>query len=414
MSWLLRSGWLVMGLTAMASAQTATPNQSAGPSQPSTTGAPGIGKPPPSAAALPPSSAAPTPPLGASAASLPSAAAAPVRSARASSTPSATCIERIPESKKRPPLEETFPSRGVSGHASTLSVVVQHLKGEEVLPGGFEIAEGDALQALERAEWVLPDPEGGAGPVINRSAEGTETEVRIPLVPLPAKPGRHELTLPPLPITLARANGQVITVCTQPHEMIVEDPIANQPDPKPKHNPPARRQLEEWVLLKQLVYGGLMALAVGVVAAWLFSRWRRRPKPAVPPPPPRPPWEVALEELHDVRHAGLIKAGRFSEHFDRVSDAIRNYLGERFGFDGLESTTREALGVLDQVTPPIVCMDQIRAFMRQADLVKFAGLTPTEDECEHALSRGEEIVRSTMPRELATKPREATSPGGVT
>ena len=40
--------------------------------------------------------------------------------------------------------------------------------------------------------------------------------------------------------------------------------------------------------------------------------------------------------------------GRFAEHFDRVSDIVRKYLGLRFGFDGLESTTREALAVLPQ------------------------------------------------------------------
>lgn len=319
-----------------------------------------------------------------------------------------TCIERIPEGKKRPELKETFPTRGTSGHAAVLSVKVTHLKGEEVLPGGFRIAEGDALDLLNQSHLTLPDPEGPAAPVIKRNAEGTETTVELTLVPLPPKPGRHELTLPPLPISVARASGQVITVCTKPHAIVVEDPIANTPDPKPKPNPEPRRQLEEWELLKRLVYGGLVALVVGILAAWLFTRWRRRPKRLPPPPPPRPPWEVALEDLHDIRHAGLIKQQRFSEHYDRVSDTMRQYLGDRYGFDGLESTTREALSVLTEVTPAIEPMDKIRAFLRQADLVKFARLTPSEEECELALVRGEEIVRSTMPD--LTAPPAATAP----
>lgn len=308
-----------------------------------------------------------------------------------------TCVERIPAGKVPPKLSESFPSRGKSGHAATLTVKVTHLKGEQVLPGGFRFAEGEGLEALKRAHLTLPDPEGPAGPVITRSSEGTETEVKLSLVPLPPEPGRHELTLPPLPISVARASGQVVTVCTKPHAITVEDPIANAPDPKPKPNPPPRRQLEEWELLKLLVYGGLVALVVGVLAAWLFARWRKRPRAAPRPPPPRPAWEVALEELHDIRHAGLIRQQRFSEHYDRVSDAIRQYLGDRFGFDGLESTTREALTVLESVAPPIESMDKVQAFLRQADLVKFARLTPTEEECELALSRGEEIVRDTMP-----------------
>lgn len=323
-------------------------------------------------------------------------------------TVTTTCIERIPEGKQRPELKESFPSRGTSGHAAVLSVKVSHLKGEEVLPGGFRIAEGDALDQLNQSHLTLPDPQGPAAPVIRRNPEGTETTVELSLVPLPPKPGRHELTLPPLPISISRASGQVITVCTKPHTITIEDPIANTPDPKPKPNPEPRRQLEEWELLKRLVYGGLVALVVGIVAAWLFTRWRRRPKRLPPPPPPRPPWEVALEELHDIRHAGLIKQQRFSEHYDRVSDAMRQYLGDRYGFDGLESTTREALAVLADVTPPIEPMDKIRAFLRQADLVKFARLTPTEEECELALVRGEEIVRNTMPESSA--PQAAAAP----
>lgn len=343
----------------------------------------------------------PTAPAASLAPNPPAAPAAPAAPASALPTAgdsiSSTCIERLPEGKAPPKLSESFPTRGKSGHAATLTVKVTHLKGEEVLPGGFRIAEGEGLEALKRAHLALPDPEGPAAPVITRNTDGTETEVKVSVVPLPPEPGRHELTLPPLPISIARASGHVVTVCTKPHTITVEDPIANVPDPKPKLNPPARRQLEEWELLKRLVYGGLVALAVGVVAAWLFTRWRKRPRTAPPPPPPRPAWEVALEELHDIRHAGLIRQQRFSEHFDRVSDAIRQYLGDRFGFDGLESTTREALTVLETVRPPIESMDQVRAFLRQADLVKFANLTPTEDECELALSRGEEIVKSTMP-----------------
>ena len=342
-------------------------------------------------------------PAGAQPAAAPAHSAAPIAPPALSAPPAAagsvsgTCIERIPEGKTPPKLSESFPSRGKSGHAATLTVKVTHLKGEEVLPGGFRIAEGEGLEALKRAHLTLPDPEGPAGPVITRSAEGTETEVKVSVVPLPPEPGRHELTLPPLPISIARASGHVVTVCTKAHTITVEDPIANTPDPKPKPNPPPRRQLEEWELLKRLVYGGLVALVVGVVAAWLFTRWRRRPRALPPPPPPRPAWEVALEELHDIRHAGLIRQQRFSEHYDRVSDAIRQYLGDRFGFDGLESTTREALTVLESVTPTIDSMDKVQAFLRQADLVKFARLTPTEEECELALSRGEDIVRGTMP-----------------
>jgi hypothetical protein len=58
------------------------------------------------------------------------------------------------------------------------------------------------------------------------------------------------------------------------------------------------------------------------------------------------------------------------------------------------------------VQPPIVVLDEIEAFLRQADLVKFARLTPTEAECEIALERGERIVHQTIPYE----PRSGAAP----
>jgi len=135
---------------------------------------------------------------------------------------------------------------------------------------------------------------------------------------------------------------------------------------------------------------------VGALGALLVSRWLRRPKKLPPPPPPRPPWDVALEALHDIRHAGLTREGRFAEVFDRVSDVLRRYLGDRYGYDGPESTTREALSSLREATPQIDDLPGIEGFMRDADLVKFARLTPSEGECLDLLARAESIVTRTM------------------
>jgi hypothetical protein len=84
-----------------------------------------------------------------------------------------------------------------------------------------------------------------------------------------------------------------------------------------------------------------------------------------------------------------------------VSDAVRSYLGARFGFDGLESTTDEILTTLEKLgrqnQPTPVPLDEIRRFLGQCDLVKFANLWPSPEQCTSALLAGEHIVRSTMP-----------------
>ena len=310
-----------------------------------------------------------------------------------------SCVERIPSGKERPHFTEKIAHRAISGHALTLEVVVEHGKGETVLPTGFRLlSDSPEAKALEREGFALPDPEGAAGPKLERSEQGERatTKVKISVVPLPAKPGRHELVLPPLPIAVSRASGELVTVCTASHMVLVEDPIANTPNPSPRGNPAARRQLEIWTAAKHVALAVLIALVVGALGALLISRWLRRPKKLPPPPPPRPPWDVALEALHDIRHAGLTREGRFAEVFDRVSDVLRRYLGDRYGYDGLESTTREALSSLRQTTPAIEDLPGIEGFMRDADLVKFARLTPSEGECLDLLARAESIVTRTM------------------
>jgi hypothetical protein len=311
-----------------------------------------------------------------------------------------TCQERIPAGKARPKLTEKVPSKGQSGHALTLGFTIEHLKGETVLPGGFAPqGESPEWRALERAGLYVPDPDGGAGPSLSRTEQGDRaiTKLELSLVALPKKPGRNVIAIPPLPLSVARASGEVLVLCTAPHQITIEDPIANVTNPMPKPNPSARQEREEWTLLKQAVIGAALALPVALALAWLFSWWRRRPRPEPPAPPPRPPWEVALEELFDVRHAGLVTEGRLAEHFDRVSDIVRKYLGARYGFDGLESTTREILSVLRKASPRPAPLETIETFLHQADLVKFAKTTPTPEDGELALVRAERIVKETLP-----------------
>lgn len=340
------------------------------------------------------------------------------------------CVERIPPGATRPELTDTFPSRAGSGWAALLSITVKHGRGERVLPAGLEnAATSEAKKRLKAAGFALPAQEGVAAGQIwvegDASSATVTSHVELPLVALPAEPGRHILQLPALPIAVARANGEVMSLCTRPHWITVEDPIANEPDAKPKPNPPGRPQREEWTALRNALQWTAIGLVLAALGAWLYRWWRARPVPLPPPPPPRPPWEVALEKLAAVRAGSLLEEGRHGEYIDLVSDAVRGYLGARFGFDGLESTTDEILAALRVSSGGFIRQDRalregepalsvfgaglsfrdVEEFLGQADLVKFAGMRPTTEQCEKALASGERIVRATMPVARASEPR---------
>jgi hypothetical protein len=328
----------------------------------------------------------------------------------------AECVETGPTGAERPTLVDTFPDRGTSGYATTLHVVVSHGKGESVLPRGLELqSESDAAKALKSAGFALPDQSGsGAARLSGGEADAKSgrrtTTLDLPLVALPGQPGRHTLTLPSLPVAIARASSDVVTLCTREHTIIVEDPTASTPDARPRPNPPPRVQREEWVALEHGLEWLALGAAAGLLVAWLVLRWMRRPRPVPPPPPPRVPWEVAFERLHEARHAGLLEMQRFSDFFDRVNDAVREYLGARFGFDGLESTTDETLAALRRLPHFGLPMPEVAGFLQHCDLVKFATLTPTLEECERALVAAERMVRATMPGEVP-RPRAGTEGG---
>lgn len=318
----------------------------------------------------------------------------------------ASCSEHVPPGATRPELKESFPERGTSGYAVSLEVTVSHGKGETVLPEGFKIQmSSDAARALASAGFVIPDPDGGAGPSITteQAEGGSTTKLVIPFVPLPKDPGRNYMMLPPVPIAVARASGELVTVCTEPHSILVEDPIANEVDPKVKPNPDPRPQREEWVLAKQVALALLVAAVTAALTAWLVRRWKSRPKPE-PVVPPKLPWIAALEELARIRQSTLLAENRTDEYFDRVSDCVRKYLGERYGFDGLESTTDEMRALLYRVYPPVPGFKEIVDFLAECDLVKFARVTPDEKDCLNALQRGEAIVRVTTPPPTAVQP----------
>jgi hypothetical protein len=314
----------------------------------------------------------------------------------------AECVETGPAGAERPQMVDSFPGHGASGYAATLHVVISHGRGETVLPRGLELqTESDTARALKTAGFALPDQDGGAAARLSRAdvdskAGRRQTTVDLLLVALPSEPGRHTLVLPALPISIARANNDVVTLCTKPHTIVVEDPTASTPDAQPKPNPPPRAQREEWVALERGVSWTAIGAIVGGVILWLANRWLKRPRPATPPPPPRPAWEVALEQLDEARHAGLLETRRFAEFFDRVNDAVRAYLGARFGFDGLESTTDETLVALRRIAHFGLPLPEVAAFLQECDLVKFADVTPSLAECERALVDAEKVVRATM------------------
>src|SRR5690606_28233599 len=137
--------------------------------------------------------------------------------------------------------------------------------------------------------------------------------------------------LPAMQLRVVTADGAIGTVRTEARTLEVGAHLGNEPDAQPRPPTQPLPVLEQDLTLLWLLIGialmGLTAL-LGFLLAWL---WKRRPAAAKPAPPPRPPWEVALEKLDAIKRekASLIAQEKQVELVDRVSDALREYLGAR-------------------------------------------------------------------------------------
>ncbi len=229
-----------------------------------------------------------------------------------------------------------------------------------------------------------------------RPADAAHRQLVFELDLLALMPG--EVEIPAIALRVITAEGAVGTVRTEPVRITVGSLLANEPDAQPRPPSTPVVVMEDDYTLAWLL-GALGVVLVTALLSWLASRWwSRRPKAALPPPPPRPAWELALERLDSIRARGaaLIEQGRQVELVDAVSDALRDYLGARYGFNGLESTTDEVLARLEHARLPAGMKSEVSTLLGDSDLVKFARAVPSSEQCESMLVGAVRVVRATM------------------
>ena len=165
------------------------------------------------------------------------------------------------------------------------------------------------------------------------------------------------------------------------------------------------------LLLVALCAGAALALAFLLAGALRRAR-ARRALPRLPTPAER--LERRLRALEAER---LPLRGRGEEHIARLAEAVREYLGALRDLPALDLTSAELLAALRYPPDGRLDLGGLERFLSQADLVKFARLTPSEPECLTALKEAETIVTATLPVAQPTSPSEVPPnlpPPGVT
>lgn len=143
--------------------------------------------------------------------------------------------------------------------------------------------------------------------------------------------------------------------------------------------------------------GGVLA-AVAVLATLFF--WRRS-RLRVADAVPVQPHVKAMRELARLRSAERRTPAEIDAFYVAVSAVLRSYLEERFGLRAPERTTEEFLQELDGSEVLKDQQPELRAFLSQCDLVKFAGQMPGEPVHLETLGAAERFVAATRPDRVA-------------
>ena len=195
-----------------------------------------------------------------------------------------------------------------------------------------------------------------------------------------------------------------LKVLTVPIDTLTVDYTQYFPN-KPIQNNPF--SWDDWKpVLWLLFFHQLLALAL----LWLYSRWhenkpliriirRKRKLPA---------HQVAMNEIERIKGERHWTEDDSKEYYTQLTDTLRNYIHERFGFNAMEMTSAEIIERLLQEQDE-TALNELRQLFQTADLVKFAKWKTLTGENDANLVSAIDFINQTklenQPTEVVQKPQ---------
>jgi LPXTG-motif cell wall-anchored protein len=253
----------------------------------------------------------------------------------------------------------------------------------EIKPPAFGQAVGD---------FLVRDYSEGTGKKQAESTDGTSTRrFRYQLEPVHA--GRHLIRSIAIEFVDNRpdseAKGKTTLIESDPLEVEITSELGDQvPDlanlePMAPPQPLAGSSQWTWVLI-----------AGGAVAAVLFAVWLlRRRKVRVKEPRRLTPEEIAHAALLGLLSENLPSQGLFKDFYLRLTGIVRQYIEDTTGLKAPEQTTEEFLrDMRSKNVFPAERSVRLKEFLEAADMVKYAGQQPGEEQIELSIARAREFV----------------------
>ena len=114
--------------------------------------------------------------------------------------------------------------------------------------------------------------------------------------------------------------------------------------------------------------------------------------------PKLPPHQLAMQEIERIKSEKVWQKGQSKEYYTELTDAIRTYIKDRFGFNALEMTSSEIIDKLLEMNDKDAISD-LRTLFQTADLVKFAKHNPLMNENDANLINAIDFINDTKEKE---------------
>ncbi len=158
------------------------------------------------------------------------------------------------------------------------------------------------------------------------------------------------------------------------------------------------------------ILGGVGVLALLAVLYGLlrvYRKWKASRKPVevvLPIQPNKSEDQIALMALADLEQNSSLALGKYKEHYFRLSEIGKAYVGARFKVDAVESTTREMLDLLRKTQGlSEERVQELKEMFDRLDQVKFTDHLPLPDEGFVLLRALRDWVKSTRRAEGEVK-----------
>ena len=152
------------------------------------------------------------------------------------------------------------------------------------------------------------------------------------------------------------------------------------------------------------IVGGIVLLLLIIAAIYFFRRSKKKKPIVVERPKPKEPAHIwARKELKILEEEKRWQHDEIKIYYSRLSDILRLYLEYRYNWFALESTTEEIIDNISSYSISEEAKGKLMMILEQADLVKFAKMTPLPDINIKAMENGFRFIDLTEQAEIKTE-----------